>query len=468
MAIQSSGTISLSNIRDEYNNGSSAPILLNDYYRGGTLVRDNASNNTSTNLSANVPTSANNSPLSINDFYGQIRGFKKTFSSTATDQSGVGIFGDDFAIDYPKEIVIDSSQTVGSTDPSNAALTIDSTGVGSITITNNGSIEGAGGNTNGGTGGNALQVDGSVAVTLVNNGTIKAGGGGGGQGGTGGVGSGPTTAVISNVTDKTGTAPSFVTYEIDTAFGPRTWGGVGSSQWGLKISSNPVRSNISERGPVWFSFQVDTSAEYTLTGRISNPYPEDGQYGHRGQPRIDISTAENTASQGQGGGLYGNSVDWSGIKASLAANTLYYFCNYTVGPYTYTAGSDSTGTASKFFYNDMTCTLSLTIDVPTNGGSGGTGGVGQGYNQAADSGSGGGTGGTNAGTGGTGGTGGAFGASGTSGSTGNNGSGTSISYPSSAPGNGASGSSGGASGKSIQGVSNVTSSGSGSLTGGTA
>ena len=98
MAIQSSGTISLSNIRDEYNNGSSAPILLNDYYRGGTLVRDNASNNTSTNLSANVPTSANNSPLSINDFYGQIRGFKKTFSSTATDQSGVGIL-------FPKKIV---------------------------------------------------------------------------------------------------------------------------------------------------------------------------------------------------------------------------------------------------------------------------------------------------------------------------------------------------------------------------
>ena len=33
-----------------------------------------------------------------------------------------------------------------------------------------------------------LQVDGSVAVTLVNNGTIKAGGGGGGAGGTGGKG----------------------------------------------------------------------------------------------------------------------------------------------------------------------------------------------------------------------------------------------------------------------------------------
>ena len=56
-----------------------------------------------------------------------------------------------------------------------------------------------------------------------------------------------------------------------------------------------------------------------------------------------------------------------------------------------------------------------------------------------------------------------------SGSTGGNGSGyISVSFPATAPTNGSSGSSGGASGKSIQGVSNVTSSGSGSLTGGTA
>ena len=47
MTLQSSGTISLSDIRDEYNNGSSAPIDIDDYYRGGSLVRANASNNTS-------------------------------------------------------------------------------------------------------------------------------------------------------------------------------------------------------------------------------------------------------------------------------------------------------------------------------------------------------------------------------------------------------------------------------------
>ena len=48
MTLQSSGAISLSDIRDEYNNGSSAPIDIDDYYRGGSLVRANASNNTQT------------------------------------------------------------------------------------------------------------------------------------------------------------------------------------------------------------------------------------------------------------------------------------------------------------------------------------------------------------------------------------------------------------------------------------
>jgi len=459
-ALQASGAISLQDIEEQYNPGSNLPSRgLNEFYLGGSLVRANAGNNSSTNMSAGVPTSG---AISFNDFYSKERAFRKTYSSNATNQSADTIFGDDFEVDYPKQFVVNASQTVGSTNPSNAALTIESNGVGSITITNNGSIEGAGGAANGGTGGNALEVAGSVAVTLVNNGTIKAGGGGGGAGGAGGKGSASATATISSVTDKTGTKPTFVSYAVNTQFGPRAWSGIGSGQWGLNTSTNPVRSNISNMGPMWYSFQVNKSAEYSLSASISDPFPEDNQTGHRGQPRVDISTAENTASQGQGGALYGSGLSWSGVKAPLAASTTYYFCNYTVGPY----GSSSPSGA--FFYNDMSTSLSLSVNEPTSGGSAGAGGVGQGYNQSAGSAGSGGAGGTNAGSGGAGGAGGAFGAAGSSGSSGANGSGTSISYPSTAPTNGASGSSGGASGKSIQGVSNVTSSGSGSLTGGTA
>ena len=472
MTLQSSGAISLSDIRDEYNNGSSAPILLNDYYRGGSLVRANASNNTATNLSADVPTSANSSPLSINDFYGQKRAFRKTYSSTATDQSGVGVFGDDFAVNYPKEIVINSSQTVGATSTSAPALKIDSTGAGTITITNNGSIEGAGGAA-GAAGGNALQVDGSVAVTLVNNGTIKAGGGGGGAGGTGGKGVFTANATFSSLTDLGGggtstpqnNSPSwFTTYgssgnNLDGVgvVGDRLWGGIGGqfsrginpSQFDLNSlggAGTGLSGGCANRGPIYFSAQTNTTGVYTVSASISASYGS----GY-GTPQISVSTSTSSS---------GTTVSNSGTAGITASTTTYF----TVFGTTAHQGTS----APNFYYNTLSGSVSGTCLATQDGGSGGAGGVGQGYNQSAGSGSSGGSGSNNAGSGGAGGAGGAFGAAGSSGSTGGNGSGTSVSFPATAPTNGSSGSSGGASGKSIQGVSNVTSSGSGSLTGGTA
>ena len=468
MTLQSSGTISLANIRDEYNNGSSDPVVLNDYYRGGSLVRANADNNTATNLSADIPTSANSSPLSINDFYGQARAFRKTYSSTATDQSGVGVFGDDFAVNYPKEIVINASQIVGATSSSAPALKIDSTGAGTITVTNNGSIEGAGGAASS-AGGNALQVDGSVSVTLVNNGTIKAGGGGGGTGGTGGSGVYTANATFSSLVDEGGggsstpqnNKPSWLN-SIYTSAGAldgagvvsdRLWGGI-NAQFSRGI--NPAQFDINHsgsagagfsgacanRGPIYISAQTDITGVYTISASISTSYGS----GY-GTPTISASTSTSSA---------GTSRSNSGT-ANITASTTTYFTAY---------GTSSNG--KDYYYNTLSMSVSGTCLAIQTGGSGGSGGVGQGYNQSAGSAGSGSSGSNNAGAGGAGGAGGAFGAAGSSGSTGNNGSGTSVSFPSSAPTNGSSGASGGASGKSIQGVSNVSSSGSGSLTGGTA
>lgn len=468
MTLQSSGTISLANIRDEYNNGSSDPVVLNDYYRGGSLVRANADNNTATNLSADIPTSANSSPLSINDFYGQARAFRKTYSSTATDQSGVGVFGDDFAVNYPKEILINASQTVGATSSSAPALKIDSTGAGTITVTNNGSIEGAGGAASS-AGGNALQVDGSVSVALVNNGTIKAGGGGGGTGGTGGSGVYTASATFSSLVDEGGggsstpqnNKPSWLN-SIYTSAGAldgagvvsdRLWGGI-NAQFSRGI--NPAQFDINHsgsagagfngacanRGPIYISAQTNITGVYTISASISS------QYGSGyGTPTVSASTSTSSA---------GTSRSNSGT-ANITASTTTYFTGY---------GTSSNG--KNYYYNTLSMSVSGTCLAIQTGGSGGSGGVGQGYNQSAGSAGSAGSGSNNAGSGGAGGAGGAFGASGSSGSTGGNGSGTSVSFPSSAPTNGAGGSSGGASGKSIQGVSNVSSSGSGSLTGGTA
>jgi hypothetical protein len=446
MTLAASGAISASDIRTEFVGGSGA-VDMASYYRGAnTNVRANAANNTATNLAAGVPTSG---AISFNNFYSQAKGWQKTFSSNATQQSGTGIFGDDYAVDYPKTIIINAGITVYSTASGTPAINLATGGSGTITVTNNGNIYGQGGAA-ASDGGTALKAD--VAITLNNNSgaNLKGGGGGGGNGGAGGKGSSSTTATASSVTDKVGDKPDFVSYSVLTQFGPRAWSGIGSGQWGLNTSGGQLRSNISNRGPVWYSFQVNTSAEYSLSSYITDPFPEDGQTGHRGTPVVNISTAEDTKSQGQGGADYGSGLSWSGLKAPLAASTTYYFCNYTEGPY----GSSSPDGA--FFYNDMNATLSLSVNVPSTAGAGGAGGVGQGFSQSAGSGSSGGSGGTNAGTGGAGGAGGTLGASGSSGSAGSDGSGTTISYPSTAPTNGASGSAGGSAGYYILGQSNVS------------
>ena len=131
MALTGSGTISLSDIRDEFSPGSNTPVSFNDYYRGGSKIRANAGNNTATNLAANVPTSGT---ISLNNFYSQARGWQKTFSSNATQQSGSGVFGSDYSVDYPKYIVINSGITVYSTSTSTPALDLASGGAGSMCL----------------------------------------------------------------------------------------------------------------------------------------------------------------------------------------------------------------------------------------------------------------------------------------------------------------------------------------------
>ena len=456
MTITASGAISASDIRTEFVGGSSA-VDISSFYRGAnTNVKSNAANNTATNLAAGVPTSG---AISFNDFYSQAKGWKKTFSSNATQQSGTGIFGDDYAVDYPKQVVVNSSVNLYSTSSSVPALDFASGGSGSITVTNSGNIYGQGGSA-GSDGGTAINA--AVAVTVVNNNSanIKGGGGGGGNGGVGGVGSAATAAQASSVTDKVGDKPDFVTYSVLTQFGPRAWSGIGSGQWGLNVQQGTqIRSNISNRGPMWYSFQVDTTAEYTLSGYITDPYPEDGQTGHRGTPVVNISTSEDTKSQGQGGADYGSGLSWSGLKANLNASTTYFFCNYTQGPY------GSSTPSGNFFYNDMSSTLSLAVRTSTSGGSAGAGGVGQGFAQSAASGGSGGSGGTNAGSGGAGGAGGALGANGTAGSAGGNGSGTAMSFPTTAPANGAGGSAAGSAGYYILGQSNVSLTNNGTVAG---
>ena len=465
MALAGSGAISFANIRDEFSPGSNTSVSLSDYYRQGSKIRAKAGDNNGTHLASDVPTSG---ALSLSDYHGTGIGFQFTISSDATNQNLSTIFGDDYDLDYPKFVVINSGVTVGGTSTSTPAINVPSGGAGTITITNGGNIYGKGGAA-GAVGGDAIVA--ATACNVVNNGNIKSGGGGGGNGGAGGSGVVAANASLNNFVDEGGTpygsgntpannTPSWFTQYSSNLNGEsvvtdRKWCGVDlnalqsgrvNNSWGFFTTSSSFRGSLANRGPFYCSFQLGTEGTYTLTSATITSTWGSGY----GSPQINISTSNTSASQGQGGGTY-----TGGQTMNLSADTTYYLVGSlsNISGYTY------------LYYNNFDFSFSLNVNTITSGGSAGSGGAGASYNASAGSGGSGGSGGTNAGSGGSGGNGGALGAAGSNGTGGGNGSGVGISFPSTAPTNGSSGSSGGAAGKYINGQSNVTLTNNGTVAG---
>lgn len=158
MTIQSSGAISLSDIRAEYQGGSGA-ISMGNMYRGGANVRGNASDNPSVNLSANVPTSG---AISFSNFYSQEKGYQYTEGTNRTNKSAQDYFGTDYAANYPKKLTI--SSTITNTNLNGVALTFPSGLSGSLAVTLTGTITS--------TTGYCLKNDSSVSVSVTGGGTI--------------------------------------------------------------------------------------------------------------------------------------------------------------------------------------------------------------------------------------------------------------------------------------------------------
>ena len=394
MAIAGSGAISLSDFRTEFIGGSAA-VSLGDLYRGGSNIRALAANNNATNLAADVPTSG---VIAFDDFYGTAKGFRKTYASGATNQDASNIFGDDYGVDYPKEIVINSGVELGATSTSQEALQIDSGLSGSMTITNNGTLTGAGGAANGGAGGDAFEAD--VACTLINNGTIRAGGGGGGQGGAGGAGgTGGQGSYSSTSTGSWNPAPPYYLHSISAPQYVVSHNYALNRYWWSWNGNNFIVGTYSTA-----TTQISGGYQYERSSAIYSYTPQynSNNYGIR---RRTYSTSTTITSGGAGGS--GGSAGAGGVGQG----------------YNQSAGSGSSG----------------------GSGSGGSGG------------------GTNAGSGGSGGAGGAgaaggsfgqAGGTGSNGSSGNSGSNGNYSNGSGGSG-GSSGSAGGASGKSIRGTSNL-------------
>ena len=475
MALAASGTISFSDLRDEFSPGSNTSISFSDYYLNGSKVKPKAGDNNATHLGAGIPTSG---ALDLSDFYSKAIGYKFTISSNATDQNASTIFGDDYDVDYPKIITVNSGVTVGATSTSAYAINVPSGASGSVTIENAGNILGYGGSANGGAGGDAIFA--GSACTVTNTGTLASGGGGGGKGGDGGKGVVALNSVLGSFVDEGGVpygggnapandAPSWFNAGTTPGYGgsnnlngsgvvaDRKWGGVNqnaqqsgsvNTSWGFYTSSTSFSGSLSNRGPFYCSFQLGTAATYTMSLSLSSTYGS----GY-GTPTINISTSNSSASQGQGGGTYTN-----GAPVDLAADTTYYLVGYLSG----------IGGGTNLYYNNFNFSISLTVNSVTAAGAGGNGGVGAGYGVGAGSGASGSSGGTNAGNGGNGGSGGAYGTSGSSGSNGTDGGGSGITFPAEAPTLKLIGGSGGAAGNYINGISNVTLSNSGTVAGSTA
>ena len=188
--IASSGTVSFSDLRTEFVGGSSA-ISLGDLYRGGSNILSKAGDNPAVNLAAAVPTSGT---IDIGDFYSTAKGFKNTISSSTTNVDINTLFGDDYDVNYPKIVDINSGVTIGGSGDD--AIDIPSGLAGGLTINNAGTVIGFGGASAGAAGGHAINCAAS-GVTINNTGQISGGGGAGANGAAGGNGSYSTTSTVT-------------------------------------------------------------------------------------------------------------------------------------------------------------------------------------------------------------------------------------------------------------------------------
>lgn len=188
MALQGSGTITLKNVADEFDN--TAPYSMSEFYRGGAEVPEATEN-------ANVPTSG---AISLGDFYGATKRIPITLTISANTDAGIDLKAYADANGYSAGITdvyltIDSGVYVGSpSDGESYAITADGFATGDIVnIENNGYILGAGGDggnggvccaskaPSGNAGGRGIYT--TIATNITNFGTIAGGGGGGGGGG---------------------------------------------------------------------------------------------------------------------------------------------------------------------------------------------------------------------------------------------------------------------------------------------
>ena len=200
MAIPGPGpAISMTTLNTEFGGG----FALSSYYRGGSFVPN-------TPVNAAIPTSGT---IALGNFYGSQKNITVSLTATGNNYDVYTNRGPTYIAGI-SDVVVTVPGTVGSTTTGAYAMLVPSafSPTDTVTIINNGTIIGAGGNGGaGGTiappsppirpglagaaGGYALYVN--RPTTITNNGTIAGGGGGGGGGGLGYNNPGPLITLVA-------------------------------------------------------------------------------------------------------------------------------------------------------------------------------------------------------------------------------------------------------------------------------
>jgi hypothetical protein len=309
MALQASGPISLADIAAEF--GDTPPHSMSEFYRDGGKVPG---------VNSNVPASG---LIRLGNFFGAVNELLQQVTAQASVNAQT-IFGSNWGAAVPKRLLIPSGVTIGS-------LTIPTGLGGSLTVENQGEIQGLGGGPNSGAGGHAITA--SSSFTLTNTGAVRGGGGGGGLGGTGGQGS---------VSSSTSTTESFLA---STGLGyywrePGVCGGGLVKFWaGSNVSDgNGITYTRGElRGgppaqivcgaptytPAFFYFDISRTVTTTSTSYTSGGAGGAGGRGRGyGQTPLSGSGGAGGGTNAGVGGTGGSGAEWglSGSTGNSGAN----------------------------------------------------------------------------------------------------------------------------------------------------
>lgn len=318
MAIAASGAVSFSDLRTEFVGGSSA-ISISDLYRGGSNILSKAGDNPAVNMAASVPTSG---VIDIQDFHGTAKAFKNTVSSSTTNVDADALFGDDYDVNYPKIIDINSGVTIGGNG--DEAIDIPSGLASTLTINNAGIVIGFGGASAGAAGGSAINC--AVSGVVINNtGQISGGGGAGAVGGAGGNGTYSSSeyrkSFCSDYSETGCYGPFFYWDSVYRGRGTSCWSASGSVTSGgatYSLAGGGTTPAANPCGSSW-GYGITRTASATSTGGAGGSFGVGAGYNQSATNGGSGASGSNNAGSG-GAGSNGAALGTAAATSSAGSN----------------------------------------------------------------------------------------------------------------------------------------------------